>query len=104
MHKTSFFGLSVLAVAASGWIAAASAQAPAPPDAAPPAPAADASAPAPAPEAKPVKHKSTKHKETVHRGKNGKLIGSKEGDAAVEDLNTKSLAAAKSGTAFTPGK
>ncbi len=96
MHKTSIFGLSVLALSASGWISAASAQAPAPPDATPPA------ADAPAPAAKPMKHMKMKYKEPIRRGKNGKLIGTKEGDAMVEDLNTKSLAAAKAGQTYTP--
>jgi hypothetical protein len=101
MRKTSIFGLSVLALAASGWIAAANAQAPTPPDAAP-------AAEAPAPDAKPAKPMKMKHhamhEKTARSAKTGKLVGTKAGDKMVEDLNDKSLAAAKAGTAFTPGK
>ncbi len=103
MHKTSIFGLSILALAASGWIAAANAQSPAAPDATA-APAADA----PVPDAKPAKPMKVKHhamhEKTARSAKTGKLVGTKEGDKMVEDLNDKSLAAAKAGTAFTPGK
>jgi hypothetical protein len=103
MRKTSIFGLSVLAFAVSSWVTVANAQAPTPPDATP-APAADA----PAPDAKPMKHMKMKHhmmhEKTYRSAKTGKLTGSKEGDAMVEDLNDKSLAAAKAGTSFTPGK
>lgn len=47
-------------------------------------------------------HKSMHHKPTYPRGKNGHLLPTVKGDAAVEDLNNQSLSAAKSGTAFTP--
>ncbi len=130
MRKITSFGLSAAALGALGWIATAQAQpapegttappatapaaaAPAAPEAAPaPAPAApadaapaaaapapDAAAPAEAP-AKPVHHhhakmaKTTKMTKGVHRGA--------DSDAAVEDLNAKSLSAAKSGTSFAP--
>ncbi len=100
MRKTSMFGLSVLALATTGWMAAAHAQAPAAPDATP-APAADA--PAKPAMAMKMKHKPM-HEKTARSAKTGKLVGTKEGDKMVEDLNDKSLAAAKSGTAFRPGK
>jgi len=103
MHKRSVFGLSVLVLAASGWIATAKAQAPTAPDATT-TPAADA----PGPEAKPAKPMKMKHhamhERTARSAKTGKLVGTKAGDKMVEDLNDKSLAAAKAGTAFTPGK
>jgi hypothetical protein len=44
------------------------------------------------------------HEKTARDPKTGKLTGTKQGDAMVEDLNDKSLAAAKAGTPFTPGK
>ncbi len=115
MRKITSLGLSAVALGALGWIATAQAQPvgtpaptsappPAPPPAAEPAPApaepAPAAAapetPAPAP-AKPKHHASHAAKSgAVHRGKTA------EGDAAVEDLNARSLSAAKSGTNFAP--
>ena len=86
--------------------------APAPSEAAPAAPAPsdqtpaagtsapDTSSTAAPEEAKPAKMKPMHHKmkgmkhDSVHRGSGG--------DAAVDDLNAKSLAAAKSGTSFAP--
>ncbi len=87
MRKFTTFGLSVAALAATGWLFAAQAQ-PAPATDTP-APAADTTAPA-----KPA-HKHHAKTMAIHRG-------SEAGDAAVDDLNAKSLSAAKSGTAFTP--
>jgi hypothetical protein len=91
-------GLSVALLAATGWVAQASAQAAAPDASAPAAdsstPPADSSAPAP----KPAKHHHTKTT-GVHRGANTNKV---RGDAAVEDLNAQSLDAAKTGKAFTP--
>jgi hypothetical protein len=105
VRKTSIVGLSVLALSLSGWMAAAHAQeAPAAPDATPPA-ATDT--PAPKAAMKPMKHKMkhmAMHEKTARDPKTGKLTGTKQGDAMVEDLNDKSLAAAKAGTPFTPGK
>ncbi len=127
MRKITSFGLSAAALGALGWIATAQAQpapegttappatapaaAPAAPEAAPApaapadaapaaAPAPDAAAPAADAPAKPVHHhhakmaKTTKTAKGVHRGA--------DSDAAVEDLNAKSLSAAKSGTSFAP--
>ncbi len=97
MRKTTTFGAAVIALAASGWIATASAQAPADT----PAPAPDASTPAaPAPDAKPAPKKMHHHAMMSH-GK-GKLVGTKVGDKEVEDLNDKSLDAAKEGKSFSP--
>jgi hypothetical protein len=97
VRKFTTLGLSVAALAASGWLMAAQAQSTPPADT--PAPAADSSTPAPAadstaPKAKPMHHK------TMH----GKKMSSKAdaGDSAVDDLNAKSLSDAKSGTAFAP--
>jgi hypothetical protein len=101
LHKITTFGLSLAVLAASGWLATASAQAP---DASPAAtpPSSDSTAPAsgdtstpdtskPAP--KPVHH----HMHAMHSS-----IGASKGDAAVEDLNAQSLDAAKAGKNFTP--
>jgi len=82
-----------LALAASGWIATASAQ-PAPAPADTPAPAADA----PAPDAK-AAPKKVHHKMVP---KHEKLKPTAAGDAAVDDLNAKSLDAAKEGKSFAP--
>jgi hypothetical protein len=77
--------------------------APAPADTAPAAstPAPDAGS---APAAAPAK---TKHHKSMHASK-GKTMsmhrGAEGGDAAVEDLNAKSLSAAKSGSNYTPSK
>ena len=90
MRMSRTFGLSLAALAASGWIATASAQAA--PGAAP-APA-DSSAPAPAKASAPTK-KATHHGGAAHVSKDA-------GNAAVEDLNAQSLDAAKSGKSFTP--
>jgi hypothetical protein len=89
MIKT--FGLSLAALAASGWIATASAQ-PAP-DAAPAATPPDTSTAAPA--------KTSSHKKWTHHGT--PMHASKDaGNAAVEDLNAQSLDAAKAGKSYTP--
>ena len=76
------FGLSVLTLALVGWVGVASAQTT--------APAADAA---------PVVHKTTHHHKSTAKGtkkaKPAKLT-------AVDDLNAKSLEAAKAGTPFTP--
>ena len=106
MRKTTTFGAAVIALAASGWIATAAAQAPDPAaatppttDAAPPAPDAatkDATKPT-----KPMHHKKMMSMKSGKMGK-GKLVGTAKGDAAVEDLNAKSLDAAKDGKSFAP--
>jgi hypothetical protein len=84
-------------LAATGWLAQASAQAA--PDNSAPAASSDSSTPAPADSgsapAKPA-HKHHASSKGIHRGATTK------GDAAVEDLNAQSLSAAKSGTAFKP--
>jgi hypothetical protein len=96
LHKITTFGLSLAALAASGWLATASAQAP---DASPAAtpPSSDATAPATGdtskPPAKPVHHHS--HAMASHSS-------ASKGDAAVDDLNAQSLDAAKAGKSFTP--
>ncbi len=91
MHKIKTFGLSLAALAASGWIVTASAQAA--PDATPAATPPDTSAPAPA--------KTSTHTKKMHHGTS--MHASKDaGDSAVEDLNAQSLDAAKSGKSFTP--
>ncbi len=95
MRKTTTLGAAVIALAASGWIATASAQAPADT----PAPSTDAAAPA-APDSKPAP-KKTHHHATMSHGK-GKLVGTAVGDKEVEDLNAKSLDAAKEGKSFAP--
>jgi len=84
-------GLSLAALATTGWLATARAQAT--DQAAPPA---DTSAPAPADTApaKPVHHKHSSHKASTPK--------SEAGDAAVDDLNAKSLDAAKGGKPFNP--
>ena len=94
MRKFTTLGLSVAALAASSWLVTAQAQ-PATPDTnAPPADTstaapADTSTPAPAKKM----HKS--HAKAPHKAATA-------GDAAVDDLNAKSLSAAKSGQAFAP--
>ncbi len=92
MRKTSTIGAAVIALAASGWIATASAQAPAPADT--PAPAADTPAPDDKAPPKKMHHKMVP--------KHEKLKPTAAGDAAVDDLNAKSLDAAKEGKSFTP--
>ncbi len=112
MRKTTTFGAAVIALAASGWIATAAAQAPAP-DAAPPAPTTDAAPPAAAPDASSKPDDSSKPAKPMHHHKKmmsskmdkmgkGKLKGTVKGDEAVDDLNSKSLDAAKSGKSFAP--
>jgi hypothetical protein len=98
VRKTTTFGAAVIALAASGWIATAAAQAPA--DA--PAPSPDASTPAaPSTDEKPAPKKMMHHHAMASHGK-GKLVGTKVGDKEVEDLNAKSLDAAKEGKSFAP--
>jgi hypothetical protein len=86
-------------LAAAGWIASAHAQA-TPPDTSAPA-ATDSNAPAatdtstPAEAPKPAKHHHMTHK-------TGMAPKAEAGDAAVEDLNTKSLDDAKAGKSFAP--
>jgi 2-oxoglutarate dehydrogenase E2 component (dihydrolipoamide succinyltransferase) len=104
--------MAAATVAAFGWVAAAQAQpapegtpapmaapapaptAPAPADTAPAAstPAPDSTAPAPA---------KTKHHKAAHATKTSSKHHD-AGDAAVDDLNAKSLSAAKAGTSFAP--
>jgi hypothetical protein len=79
LQKIRIFGLSLAVLAASGWMAGASAQ------------PADTAAPAPAP----AKHK-------VHSAKPAAKKGGDAGNSAVEDLNAQSLDAAKAGKSFTP--
>lgn len=110
MHKITTFGLSLAALAASGWLATANAQAPdASPAATPPSsdsttPASgDASSPeATKPAPKPMHHHMhTMH--SMHSMHSDSMGGGKgAGDAAVEDLNAQSLDAAKAGKSFTP--
>jgi hypothetical protein len=78
-------------LAASGWIANAHAQAAAPDTSAPAA--ADTSTPAAAPA--PAKHHHMMHKASM-------APKAEAGDAAVEDLNAKSLEDAKAGKSFAP--
>jgi hypothetical protein len=130
VRKITSFGMGAAALGALSWMAAAQAQpapegtpapmaapAPAPAPAAPapmatPAPAAPEAAPAapaeaapaasapapdaaaPEPAAKPMKH----HKAHMMKGTKHKA---EAGDAAVDDLNAKSLSAAKAGTSFS---
>jgi len=125
VRKITSLGLSAVALGALGWIATAQAQSapegtPAPTNMAPPAPppaAAPAPAPAPtpapaesapaaaAPDATPAPAAPAKPKHHVaHAAKSGAVHRGKTaaGDAAVEDLNARSLSAAKSGTNFAP--
>jgi hypothetical protein len=122
VRKITSLGLSAVALGALGWIATAQAQSapegtPAPTNMAPPAPppvAAPAPAPAPAPaEAAPAAAApetpapapaKPKHHGMTHAAKSGAVHRGKStpGDAAVEDLNARSLSAAKSGTSFSP--
>jgi hypothetical protein len=92
-------GLSLAALATSGWLATANAQAT--DQQAPPADTSTAApadtAPADAAPAKPMHHKHAMH----HGSMASK--GGDAGNAAVEDLNEKSLDAAKGGKPFTPG-
>ena len=101
MRKVNLFGAAILAISASAYSYGAAAQ-----DAAAPAtPPADTSTPAPdagsgdkAPAKKPMHHKAMSK---GHMGK-GKLVPTKAGDKAVEDLNDASLSAAKDNKPFTP--
>jgi hypothetical protein len=129
VRKITRFGLSAAALGALGWIAtapitaqaqpapegttappAAAPAAPAAPEAAPAAPAdaapaaapaPDAAAPAEAPAAAPAKKMHHHHAKMAKMSSKGVHRGG-ESDAAVEDLNAKSLSAAKSGTSFAP--
>ncbi len=129
VRKMTSFGMTAMALGALGWVAAAQAQtAPAPegtpaPTTSVPAAPAPAPTPAPAPEAAPAPADTapaastpapdagstpaaapmkTKHHHASHMAKSGKSHKAEAGDAAVEDLNAKSLSAAKSGTSFAP--
>ena len=122
MRKTNLLGATILALSTSAWSLTALAQpAPATAPAAPTAPAPEA-APAPAPaapeasspsvtspdtsaapadtsaSAKPAAKKHMMHHSMHHRGK---LVATKAGDKAVDDLNAASLDSAKSGKPFT---
>jgi hypothetical protein len=77
-------------LAVAGWLTSAHAQAAAPDTS---APAADTSTPAAAPA--PAKHHHMMHKAS-------KAPKAEAGDAAVEDLNAKSLEDAKAGKSFAP--
>jgi hypothetical protein len=97
VRRITTLAFSTAMLAASGWIATAHAQAAAPDTSAPAqsaapdtsAPAADTAAPAPA-----------KHRHAMH--KSSKAPKAEAGDAAVEDLNAKSLDDAKAGKSFAP--
>ena len=101
MRRITTLACSTAILAATGWIASAHAQAAAPDASAPAqsaapdnsAPAADSSTPAAAPA--PAKHHHTMHKSS-------KAPKAEAGDAAVEDLNAKSLEDAKAGKSFAP--
>jgi len=116
VRKTNLFGATMLALTTGAWSLSAVAQAPtAPAPAATPAPP-PAPAPAPAPEPAPAaatpdatppaekpapaKKKPVHHKSTAKTEGKGKLVPTKAGDAAVEDLNDASLNAAKTGKPF----
>ncbi|HTR15692.1 MAG TPA: hypothetical protein VMI52_01495 [Acetobacteraceae bacterium] len=90
MRKTTLLGLAALALATSGAIANANAQ----------------TAPAAAPEATttPAKPPVSHHKTGMHKTKatKGQKAPGMAKEPAVEDLNSQSLNAAKSGQAFTP--
>ena len=86
MRRITTLAFSTAMLAASGWIATAHAQAAAPDTSAP----ADTSTPAP----KPAKHHHMMHKSMAPKAE--------AGDAAVEDLNAKSLDDAKAGKSFAP--
>ncbi len=123
MRKTNLLGATFLALAtaslpltafaqapASAPAAPAPMAAPAPAPAATPAPApADVTPSAPAPDAasssssseKPMK-KTMHHKKMMMSHKGGKLVATKAGDKAVDDLNAESLSSAKTGKPFTP--
>ncbi len=84
-------GFAVLALAATGPLNAARAQTdPAPTTATPSTTPAHAH------------HKSMHHKPMYPKDKHGHLMPTAKGNAAVEDLNSQSLNAAKAGTTFTP--
>ena len=113
MRKTYLLGATFLALATASLPRAGFAQAPSttptapapapapapatpPSDVTPTAPAPDASAPPAASSEKPTKKKTMHHKTmTSHKG--GKLVATKAGDRAVEDLNDASLNSAKTG-------
>ncbi len=84
-------GFAVLALAATGPLNAARAQTD-------PAPTTTTPSTTPAH----AHHKSMHHKPMYPHSKTGKLMPTAKGNAAVEDLNSQSLNAAKSGTTFTP--
>ena len=112
MRKTSLLGATFLALATASLPLTTYAQTPAPAPApmAAPAPAPSSPPPAdttpstPAPDAsssaeKPMK-KPMHKKMMAHKG--GKLVPTKAGDKAVDDLNSASLDSAKTGKPFTP--
>jgi hypothetical protein len=98
VRRITTLAFSAALLAATGWGVSAHAQAAAPDQAAPPAsdaaPAPSDAAPADATPPAPKKHHKASMK-GIHRG-------TEAGDAAVEDLNAKSLDAAKSGKSFAP--
>jgi len=99
VRRITTLAFSTAMLAASGWIATAHAQAAAPDTSAPAQSAApDTSAPAAdtgTPAAAPAKHHHAMHKAS-------KAPKAEAGDAAVEDLNAKSLDDAKAGKSFAP--
>ena len=106
MRRITTLAFSTAMLAAAGWIAGAHAQATPPAPAAPPANSAPAQSAAPdtsapadtsTPAAAP---KATKHHHMMH--KSSKAPKAEAGDAAVEDLNAKSLDDAKAGKSFAP--
>ena len=122
VRKTHLFGATILALSTSAWSLTALAQpapatapaapmaAPAPtvapaPEAAPaPAPAApDTSAPAAPTTDSSAPPAKTSKKHTMHHAVHGhgKLVATKAGDKAVDDLNSASLDSAKNGKPFT---
>jgi hypothetical protein len=96
VRKISTLGLSLAVLAATGWLAQASAQSA--PDTSAPAASSDTAAPA-ADTTPPAKTKA--HHAKGSHGK-GKAKAATKGDAAVEDLNAQSLDAAKAGKAYAP--
>jgi hypothetical protein len=91
VRRITTLACSTAMLAATGWIASAHAQAAAPDTSAPAA--TDTSTPAAAPA--PAKHHHMTHK-------TGMAPKPEAGDAAVDDLNAKSLDDAKAGKSFAP--
>jgi hypothetical protein len=90
VRRITTLACSTAMLAAAGWLTSAHAQAAAPDTS---APAADTSTPAAAPA--PAKHHHMMHKSSM-------APKAEAGDAAVEDLNAKSLDDAKAGKSFAP--